>query len=166
MMKKLFSLVLCLCMALSLTGAVAEEWDGNLIRKAVDADGTPYNGGKGYKTGYRLPSTGVEDPRDGSCITGFIPWDVSVLGREANFYYKGIKMTSSYKHIMCYDADFNKVGAIQQPPYTPDGEVACTNIYTVLQPCSTADAQMTVRYIRIGAGEITDSSIVSAEALS
>ena len=26
-MKKLFSLVLCLCMALSLTGAVAEEWD-------------------------------------------------------------------------------------------------------------------------------------------
>ena len=27
MMKKLFSLVLCLCMALSLTGAVAEEWD-------------------------------------------------------------------------------------------------------------------------------------------
>ena len=27
MMKKLFSLVLCLCMALSLTGAVAQEWD-------------------------------------------------------------------------------------------------------------------------------------------
>ena len=29
MMKKLFSLVLCLCMALSLTGAVAAEWDAS-----------------------------------------------------------------------------------------------------------------------------------------
>ena len=29
MMKKLFSLVFCLCMALSLTGAVAAEWDAS-----------------------------------------------------------------------------------------------------------------------------------------
>ena len=47
------------------------SWD--LIANSVDEDGNPYNGGLGYKEGYRLNSSGEEVEDASSFCTGFIP---------------------------------------------------------------------------------------------
>lgn len=46
----------------------------NRILTSIDADGTPYNGGLGYKTGYRLNSSGAEVVLDDAVVSGFIPY--------------------------------------------------------------------------------------------
>lgn len=45
----------------------------NQIPLAVDASGNPYNNGLGYKSGYRLNSSGNETALAGKYVTGFIP---------------------------------------------------------------------------------------------
>lgn len=46
----------------------------NLVPLSTEADGTPYNGGKGYKDGYRIRSGGAEATQGGTTITGYIPY--------------------------------------------------------------------------------------------
>ena len=63
--------------------AINREIDGQLLWKggyknwvpfSTEADGvTIYNGGLGYKEGYRLSSSGAEKTQAGSVVTGFIP---------------------------------------------------------------------------------------------
>ena len=45
----------------------------NMLHQAIASDGTRYNGGQGWKTGYRLNSSGAEAELDGMEVTGFIP---------------------------------------------------------------------------------------------
>lgn len=45
----------------------------NVLPLAVDSNGDPYNGGAGYKEGYRLNSSGNETAATGKFVTGFIP---------------------------------------------------------------------------------------------
>ena len=45
----------------------------NWIPYSVDTNGSPYNGGLGYKIGYRVRSGGVEAPLDGQACSGFMP---------------------------------------------------------------------------------------------
>lgn len=53
---------------------VAEEIPPeNQLPLATDADGNAYNGGAGYKSGYRLSSSGAESAASGYFVTGFIP---------------------------------------------------------------------------------------------
>lgn len=50
----------------------------NRILSSIDSDGTPFNGGLGYKTGYRFDSSGTEaSPKNGhdSVVSGFIPYN-------------------------------------------------------------------------------------------
>lgn len=47
------------------------SWD--LIANSVDEDDNPYNGGLGYKDGYRLNSSGAEVVSSTGFVTGFIP---------------------------------------------------------------------------------------------
>lgn len=60
----------------------------NLVYSSINADGTIYNGGLGYKEGYRIRSGGAEAEYNSVC-TGFIPvksgdvvrlsgWDFSI----------------------------------------------------------------------------------------
>ena len=44
-----------------------------MLHQAIASDGTRYNGGQGWKTGYRLNSSGAEAELDGMEVTGFIP---------------------------------------------------------------------------------------------
>jgi hypothetical protein len=46
----------------------------NLVPLSVDIDGTPYNGGLGYKNGYRVRSGGAEAGSQNNVCTGFIPY--------------------------------------------------------------------------------------------
>ena len=45
----------------------------NIIQTAVDTDGTPYNGGAGYKEGFRLNTSGNETAYSEYSVSGYIP---------------------------------------------------------------------------------------------
>ena len=51
----------------------------NLIPRSVDTDGTVFDL-DGYKTGYRINSSGAETQADGMCCTGFIPIESPTVG--------------------------------------------------------------------------------------
>lgn len=83
----------------------------NQIPLSINADGTAYigtNGEKGYKTGYRLNSSGVETSLTDWEVTGFIPFN-----RTDVFYFKNIQWcggdSPNNDYIGLYDANFTKI---------------------------------------------------------
>ena len=57
-----------------MSAAVADYWgDFSPIAASTEDNGQPYNGGLGYKLGYRTSSGGLESVSEGSACTGFIP---------------------------------------------------------------------------------------------
>lgn len=81
----------------------------NAIRDSVDASGNPYNGGQGWKTGYRLNSSGAETALDGWEVTGFIP-----VTQESNVYFSEIDWNSDGQgkdYMALYDSSFNVIGS-------------------------------------------------------
>lgn len=54
--------------------ALNDYWgDFSPIAASTEDNGQPYNGGLGYKLGYRTSSGGLESVSEGSACTGFIP---------------------------------------------------------------------------------------------
>ena len=64
----------------------------NQIPLSIDAEGNPYNNGQGWKTGYRINSSGAETTADGMKVTGFI----SARAGDT-IYMQGIKFVT-----VCY----------------------------------------------------------------
>lgn len=57
-----------------MSGAIGRCWgDFSPISASLDESGSIYNNGTGYKTGYRLNSSGVEVTQTGYVCSGFIP---------------------------------------------------------------------------------------------
>lgn len=56
-----------------ITATATQAVKPNMLTQAVDTDGSAYNGGAGYKSGYRINSAGVETAMSGKYVTGFIP---------------------------------------------------------------------------------------------
>lgn len=83
--------------------------DPNILHHAVNADGTLYNDGAGYKAGYRLKSDGTETAYARACVTGFIPATEDDLVALSNI--SGLYITDStyatYARIAGYDSEFN-----------------------------------------------------------
>ncbi len=68
--------------------AVVEPSYTNLLPLSVDANGNPFNGGTGWKTGWRLSmTTGGETAMDGYECTGFIPAKYGDIVRIKNIAY-------------------------------------------------------------------------------
>lgn len=64
----------------------------NWIPYSVEADGTPYNAGIGYKNGYRVRSSGEETTSTNTVCTGFIPYkagDVLEIYSPKSAAFKG-----------------------------------------------------------------------------
>lgn len=57
----------------------------NQLKNAVDTDGTKYNGGIGYKTGWRFNSSKQEVEAEGQLITGYIPYTPGQVIRIAGY---------------------------------------------------------------------------------
>ena len=83
----------------------------NQLPLAVDTDGSPYNGGQGWKAGYRLNSNGAEAAQSGAFVTGFMPFkqgdtmELENIGLPAN-----ANVTNhSYCYIALYDASKTKI---------------------------------------------------------
>lgn len=82
----------------------------NLLTKAIASDGTLYNGGQGWKTGYRLNSSGAEAALDGMEVTGFIAakYGDTVYMKNVGFDIDD-STTNSNIYLSVYDANFSLI---------------------------------------------------------
>lgn len=93
---------------------VPEPTYTNILPLAINSDKTPFvgtNGEEGYKTGYRLNSSGVEASASDWEVTGFIP-----ITKQDVLYFKNIQWRgNSQKHdyISLYNSDFTTLTSTQ-----------------------------------------------------
>ena len=80
----------------------------NWVKYSTEADGvTIYNGGLGYKNGYRLSSGGGESTLSGGTVTGFIPVKAGDTIRIGGC--KWYDAVASVNYFIVYDSAFQKV---------------------------------------------------------
>lgn len=146
--------------------AVSQESLVNLLTIAEDENGNAYNGGAGFKSGYRLNSNGAESAQSGVFVTGFIP---VTYGQTLSF--SGMQIASlgsqtnqAYCYIAVYDSNKNCIKSSYSKDYcniSSNASVADSNDWltqlTFNEGVSHADIS-NMRYVRISALSITDSS--------
>lgn len=121
----------------------------NVLPLAINSDKTPFvgtNGEKGYKTGTRISSSGVEKASDKNCCSGFIackPGDT--------VYIKNIATEASgYSVQYFYDSSFSKVNNVVNDLTLENG------VYSFTVPANSA-----IEYVRLTVGTIDDTTIVT-----
>lgn len=127
----------------------------NQIPLSVNSDDSEYvgdNGEDGYKTGYRVNSSGVEAAQDGMCCTGFIPYSGETI-RLKNVTIASESGKTDYIAVYNPDKSFNQVVQLSVT-LTDDGSGVLTGI-------STAPSQNS--WIRITCGVIDDTSILTLD---
>lgn len=80
----------------------------NMIPLSINADGSQYigtNGEDGYKTGYRLNSSGEEKTASGIEVTGYIPCTKTDVLRFANMTFAKSGTGKDNTYIATYDSD-------------------------------------------------------------
>ena len=86
----------------------------NWVPLSTTNDGkTVYNGGLGYREGYRLSSSGAEKSQSGSVVTGFIPTKRGEVIRMAGATW-GTTVSDGYCYIQYYDANFSLVYTVNR----------------------------------------------------
>ena len=153
----------------------------NLLHTAITADGTPFNNGQGYISGYRLNSSGVQTTQDGAYLTGFIPaknGDIVYLS-DITLFLNGKK--NGYGYVWLYDENFNVLqvdglvmGCALREQDDQSSAIATGSLVVdsnnILKQFSINKATFysqtdttlnSVRYIRISADSINENSIVS-----
>ena len=94
--------------------AIAVVSRTDVLRQSVSSDGTPYNGGTGYKSGYRLNSGGNEAAASGVYCSGFIP-----MVNTQTIEFEGIELPAassvgnSKYTIHFYDSTFTRIAKNQ-----------------------------------------------------
>lgn len=149
----------------------------NQIPLSINADGSQFvgtNGEDGYKTGYRLNSSGTETGTNSAtnAVTGYIKCTPTSVIRFKNvpMNYK----TSNGAYIAIYDSSFTKIVSqkIMDGMQTEDKGVtfdANGNVLQVHNPSQFAykygagGSQNKIAYIRVSADSITTSSIVTVD---
>ena len=128
----------------------------NQIPLSTEADGTLYNNGQGFKTGYRISgSSGNESAQDGTEVTGFIP-----VKYGDTVYLKGI--VDDGTHIIAlYNSNHEKIVSLttSQIPVTLDGSVSSFTIPTAA--ITNASSNTDYAFIRLSATQITADSIIT-----
>lgn len=88
--------------------AVSNYWgDFSPVAASTEDNGQPYNGGLGYKLGYRTNSEGLESAAAGSACTGFIP---AVMGDTVRVNF-GISNARPW-YINMYDSGHIHIGIV------------------------------------------------------
>ena len=143
--------------------AVASRTD--VLRQSVSSDGTPYNGGTGYKAGYRLNSGGNEAAASGVYCSGFIP-----ITNAQTIEFEGISLpavpgvANSNYTIHFYNSAFTRIAKSQYQAHnvflTPSIGAGTTddsgNYIKTFKPTGVSG----LAYIRFSCGMIDDNSKV------
>lgn len=143
----------------------------NVLKLSINSDKTPYNNGQGWKTGYRLNSSGEEAAETGFEVTGFIP-----VTRADTLYFSGITVPydGAYKdkqYIGLYDGNFAKIVSLKinsnisqygGSKYDEAHNLIEQNMELLLHYYNQSDeVRNTVSYMRLGAPEITNDSVIT-----
>lgn len=146
----------------------------NLIRMSVNADGTPFNDGKGWKTGYRMNSSGAEVALDGMEITGFMPlqYGDTVYLKNVGWKLEKDDTTAQQTYIWCYDSNKNPLayavasthvwGEYVDPIVDSNGNLlqfTANSDWFHGNPNSVDLTRMA--YIRLNCENITDESLIT-----
>lgn len=123
----------------------------NWVKYSTESDGvTIYNGGLGYKDGYRIRSGGAESTQTGARITGFMPVVAGDIVRLTgwNFAYKSASNAVNFSN-----AAFTNLGQFTQQPA---GSGICSgNVPTVTVTDGvyqfTVPSNADIRYMRLTA---------------
>ena len=139
----------------------------NQIPLSINSDGSAYNGVKGYKTGYRLNSSGVETEQANCGVTGFIPVKYGDVVRFKNFAFTP-GGSGSGAYIAIYDSAFTKLSVVNPSgfedngylfrPYTVDEE---TGYLVSITLANEYDSSYGYAYIRISAPDLDGNTIVT-----
>ena len=125
----------------------------NVLPLAIDTDGTPYNGGLGYKTGWRINSSNVEKESAYHCLTGYIPVKLGDVIRLKNV---ALSIPGS-GYVVGYDSSFaSGHGLIYESKLTDAGNGVFTITVSTASGFSTA-----VAYVRFSIGTIDSTSIIT-----
>jgi hypothetical protein len=132
----------------------------NLFTLALDTDGSLYNGGLGYKSGYRIStSSGSEKASTGSYVSGYIP--VNLATDTLKLYNVGTDAVNDSKAWMI---GFNNLGTsvngqVGLASLTPDEDGALT-----IGPDSWPGTDLSaVKYVRLSCSYIGDDSQIIKE---
>lgn len=139
---------------------VAKAPPVNLLTLALDTDGSLYNGGLGYKSGYRIStSSGTEKASTGSYVSGYIP--VNLATDTLKLYNIGTDAVNDSKAWMI---GFNNLGTsvngqVDLASLTPDEDGSLT-----IGPDKWAGTDLTaVKYVRLSCSYIGDDSNIIKE---
>ena len=142
----------------------------NLIPISINSDGTPYNNGQGWKTGYRLNSSGVEKEATDNEVTGFISAKYGDIVYLQNVNWN---RTVNSNYIWCYDSSFNPItymygDEINSTIVNSGGAIVGTdnilNAFIVNETFftkKTSSDLASVAYIRLSCAEISNNSIIT-----
>ena len=157
-------------MASAILAMVEKE---NLLKTSIESDGTPYNGGLGYKAGYRLNSSGAEVALSGKYVTGFIPVERGQKVTLENM--QTLISTADNNYIAFYDSSFTLLSGCSRyayawyaqtgdaiKPTTADGNYLTS--FTVTGSTGTFNYPFTgVAYFRIACNLIDSTSAIYVE---
>lgn len=139
---------------------IAEAPPVNLLTVALDTDGSLYNGGTGYKSGYRISTSGSgEKVSSGSYVSGYIP--INLATDTLKLYNIGTETVNESK---AYLIGFNALSN------TTNGQVALASLTAnddgslTIGPDMWAGTDLTaVKYVRLSCSYIgDDSSVIKA----
>lgn len=152
----------------------------NVLPLSINSDGTPYNGGQGWKTGTRLNSSGAESTSsaDGIEVTGFIPVKsgdkiylsgvTMNLGAKANQTYMWLydssftKMNGRYRLFSQYSGDFDANKANGLIDVDEDGNITMITVdHNVFYTGANLADISNAAYLRISCEEINNNSIIT-----
>lgn len=142
----------------------------NMLTQAVDSSGNPYNSGQGYKSGYRLSSSGGESAQSGCYVSGFMP---CTYGQTVEF--DGFNLLTSgdsgynYCYICAYDSRFvliksayaKDMAAISSNHAVSDDNNCLASITLTTSTGSTSLSNMA--FIRISAIRIDENPAIYIE---
>lgn len=163
--KRLLTVCIVICLAVTLP---VFSYAGyiNQIPISTDANGNIYNG-IGYKSGYRLNSSGVDSAMAGCYVTGFIPVD---LGDEVYFenvtYQAGVTsgVASGNQRISFYDSNKSYINQLDanQVKSSISSVFNSSNICEQLTVENWSGADISaVAYFRIAASYIGSDSVIA-----
>ena len=130
---------------------------------AINADGTKYNGGQGWKTNARLNSSGAESTSNatGLEVTGFMP-----VTENDTVYFKNIVWADTGCYFAWYTADFTciKSESVTALPknygavYSDAGQLGSLEMSQLNKYYGVSGE---IKWFRISAEEITSGSIIT-----
>ena len=141
----------------------------NQITLSINADGSQYvgtNGEDGYKTGYRLNSSGVETAQSNIEVTGFIPCTKADILRFANMTFAKSGTGADYSYIATYDSDKTKLTSTKlssisssvNAEWDSSGNLRMLDMDSLMYSIKYS---LTPAYIRISGYDINANSVIT-----